>query len=180
MRKQRYMSVFVVLGIILTACSFDEGITPADDLPPADQNEAFLKGAKNHEVPFKSKFLLTSLDFYMNEGEDFFHQELKGSGNATHMGKTEVYIPDELLYPGEDGINWTATAEVILTAANGDKLFFNYASAFEFVSYPVDVIGYGTINGGTGRFENATGTMTYTGHWPGETGSVTFNGMIQY
>jgi hypothetical protein len=179
MKKNGLISAFVLLGLIMAGCSYDEGPIPSEENPLNSQGEAALKGAKKHPVPFKSKFVCRSIDFYQNEGEDFWHQVLEGEGNATHMGKTTLNIPDELLYPDAAWYNWTATADVILTAANGDELHFSYASAFIYV-LPVHVIGEGPITGGTGRFGNATGWMIYEGNWPDNTGEVTFTGEIQY
>jgi len=179
MKNQAIILSIFLSGLFLAGCSYDEGPLPGDAEPLHVQDEAVLKGTKKHEVPFKSTFEMWSVDFYQNEGETFMHQELEGIGNATHMGKTKVWIPDELLYPDDTWLNWTATADVILTAANGDELWFSYASSFIYV-LPVDVVGVGPVTGGTGRFEGATGTMTYTGHWPDETGKVTFTGTIQY
>lgn len=179
MKNRASILSFFLLGLLMAGCSYDEGPLPSDEEPLNTKEESVLKGAKKHTVPFKSRFVMWSTDFYQNEGEAFMHQELEGIGNATHMGKTNVAIPDELLYPGDP---WTATADVILTAANGDELWFSYASEFVFVDYPVDVVGDGPITGGTGRFEGASGWMTYTGHWPSEieNGKVTFTGTIQY
>lgn len=168
-----------MLGLILASCSYDEGPLPFDEQPLEVKDESVLKGAKKHPVPFKSTFDCWSVDFFQNEGEEFWHQVVEGTGKVTHMGKTTLRIPDELLYPDAEWFNWTATADVILTAANGHELWFSYASAFIYV-LPVDVVGEGPITGGTGRFEGASGWLTYKGLWPDETGKVTFTGEIQY
>jgi len=190
MKNRVFILSLFLLGLFLAGCSEGEGPLPADVAPLSVEDQSALKAAKKHTVPFKSSFEMWGVDFYLDQGGEFFHQELAGEGNATHMGKTKVVILDELLYPDDPddpdnyfnpGYPWTATADVILTAANGDELRFNYASSF-MMGYPIDVVGHGLITGGTGRFSDASGEMTYKGHWPSatENGKVTFTGKIKY
>ena len=179
MNNQTWIVSVFILGLLLAGCSYGEGPVPGDAEPLSMEQDAMLKGSKKHAVPFKSSFECWSADFYQNEGENFWHQVVKGAGKATHMGKTTLLIPDELLYPDAAWYNWTATADVILTAANGDELHFSYASEFVY-ELPVHVIGHGPVTGGTGRFEGATGWLTYEGNWPDNSGKVTFTGTIQY
>jgi hypothetical protein len=169
-----------LLGLFLAGCSYDEGPLPGDAEPLAQEESALKAAKKKHEVPFKSNFVLHSMNFYPDAEEaDKYHQELEGTGNATHMGKTKVLIPDELMYT-EDFVDWTATADVILTGANGDQLFFSYESSFTYDG-GTHVIGEGPITGGTGKFEYASGWMVYDGLWvEGEPGDVKFYGTIKY
>lgn len=178
MKNPGFIFPFFLLGLFLAGCSYDEGPIPSDEEALNAKEEAVFKGSKKHAVPFKSNFECWSIDFFPDgEVADKYHQVLEGSGNASHMGKAKMEIPDELLYTA-DFVDWTATADVILTAANGDKLFFSYASAFIYKA-ETHVIGHGPITGGTGRFDGASGWMTYEGLWT-ETGKVTFTGHIKY
>lgn len=72
-------------------------------------------------------------------------------GNATHMGRVEAWwshCPAEVDYVGD--------GRLILIAANGDELygFYDY---FEVEGAPV--VTAISLDGGTGRFENATGEL---------------------
>ncbi len=54
---------------------------------------------------------------------------------------------------------------VVMIAANGDKLYLsNVAGAWWFTGpSSVEFSAGGNVNGGTGRFENATGSFSGTG-----------------
>ena len=98
--------------------------------------------AQTASVPMRGKF--------SGVGEAF-------SGNATHLGRFEGVID-----------NTTAPPNAIWTAANGDTLS-NITTSFVIdFSAPVapDVYRYTQtieFTGGTGRFQNASGTASITG-----------------
>ena len=80
-----------------------------------------------------------------------------GSGTATHLGQWTVggkvnYIPDE------NGV-LHSSGEATLTAANGDKLYFQIDGILD----PVAAVDQGVFRfvGGTGRFEGATGSVNF-------------------
>lgn len=184
-----------LLGLFLAGCSEGEGPTPADAEPLSMESQAAFKAAKKHAVPFKCEFQMWGVPIDDPDPPDgLVHQMLWGNGKANHMGKTELLIPDEgldfTLFP----IVSADDVEVILTAANGDELWFRYSSVFDVSSMLVEETGviivqdaHGEIWGGTGRFEDATGNITYEGVWPytnyGDefgAGTCTFNGSIKY
>jgi hypothetical protein len=86
------------------------------------------------------------------------------TGTMTHLGKT-VMVSPVCLGPDYLPIGpWTFT----LTAANGDEVH-GIITDWVFTDYGFDL--FGTITGGTGRFADASGELTFptvstgTGHW---------------
>src|SRR6185369_7740662 len=80
-----------------------------------------------------------------------------GSGTATHLGQWTVtgkvnYIPDA------NGV-LHSSGEATLTAANGDKIFFQIDGILD----PVAAVDQGFFHfaGGTGRFEGASGDLNF-------------------
>lgn len=82
-----------------------------------------------------------------------------GGGPVTHMGKTTqtgTLTLDPV--PNADGL-YPGYGSVTITAANGDKLTFDYEGLLN----PITGEGTGTFTftGGTGRFVDATGGGTF-------------------
>ncbi|MGZ3837738.1 MAG: hypothetical protein ACXVMS_18420 [Flavisolibacter sp.] len=103
--------------------------------------------------------------------------QINGTGEGTVVGKSTFTLQeDDSNFPSLVG---TAT----ITAANGDQIFTTHSGS---VIGPDDngvllITNYNTINGGTGRFANATGNFVAHAianiNFP--TGSVTFEGNIR-
>lgn len=189
MKNRAFVFSIFYLGLLMAGCSYDEGPVPSDAEPLNGKDEAVLKGAKKHAVPFKSTFTCGGEEITPGEPDGLIHQMVYGSGKATHLGKTGLLIPDEGIDMSNFPLCSTTDVEVILTAANGDELWFSYASEFDLTPMLEDPPGIvfvrdamGTIEGGTGRFENATGYLVYEGDWDISTGTgiCTFNGEILY
>lgn len=89
-------------------------------------------------------------------GPDGLTAEYIGVGNATHMGRITYSGTNCMLYPCLD-------SEVIVVAANGDELYMvntDYSICVTDFEFPYATYeGTGIIDGGTGRFENATGDV---------------------
>jgi hypothetical protein len=73
-----------------------------------------------------------------------------------------------------------------LTAANGDRLYGTYETAWVFSNGKVSVTGWLNVSGGTGRFTNATGKLwqkhvvsvvSAAPPWPV---AMTFEGRLSY
>lgn len=101
------------------------------------------------QVPFRghSSGVVTAVGFDPVLGIAFTHVE--GDGRATHLGRFKVVADVQVdVATGAPQGDWT------LTAANGDMLFL------VMVGHGIDAThGFGafTVEGGTGRFEGATG-----------------------
>lgn len=104
-----------------------------------------------------------------------------GQGNASHLGKVSLLATDCPVFP-PGGLPF-ASGVLVLTAANGDKLKANYTvqlSPTSATSFSLD--GNYAINGGTGRFQGATGTGSLRGSidTAGGPGSYEATGSLSY
>ena len=95
-----------------------------------------------------------------------------GSGQASLLGKFTSNTDDQYVLVGSNGFSWTGTGTIV--AANGDKLFTSVSGTGTFGT-PIHTMGVTTITGGTGRFADATGTLTGTS----ATTSVSIVGSIE-
>ena len=80
-----------------------------------------------------------------------------GSGTATHLGQWTV-LGNVKYTPDSDGV-LHSSGEATLTAANGDKLRFQIDGILDPVAGVDQGIFY--LVGGTGRFENASGSANF-------------------
>jgi len=152
---------------------------------PQQEDISALKKAKKHTVPFKGTF---TQEQTLNEGAfPFIYVVMEGEGKATHLGKTSLWV----------GQNWDFSdfsgpakgdAEVIFTAANGDKLYavlhaYNATELDENMN-PVfaTIWGAGSFEGGTGRFSDASGSYNLTADYNFLTGesNAFYIGEIMY
>jgi len=86
------------------------------------------------------------------DGHPYVSTTLDGEGEATHLGHFTVTA--EVIV---DVITGIATGDWTLTAANGDELFVTFEG---FGIDPTHGGGVMTVEGGTGRFQGATGKYT--------------------
>ncbi len=78
------------------------------------------------------------------------------SGNATQLGGFTLEVPHVV-----NVVAMSATGSYNFVAANGDELFADFTGQGTLVGPGlVSVVETATITGGTGRFENATGSFT--------------------
>ena len=127
-------------------------------------------------VPFKGEYT-TVAQFLDGPAK----QKITGTGNATHLGKSG-FVADatvNLTTPPPFAIAGTA----VFTAENGDKFYTRFTgtntptgtgtSRGDFIH---------TITGGTGRFNNATGSFTGIAlvNAASPTNSVSFDGHITF
>jgi hypothetical protein len=166
---------FLLLGFVLlliAGCSKME-IEP-DPLYSGDHTA--LKGAKVELVPFKGAFDTWGVsEGYIFHPDGYpigVHVVVAGSGNSSHLGKTTMIVDQQWYFPATSG-PLTGTSVITLTAANGDELLINFTGEMagnENFTY-IEIRGSGSINGGSGRFTDAEGTIelvaTYEKFAPG-------------
>jgi hypothetical protein len=80
-----------------------------------------------------------------------------GKGNMTLTGESQWFALG-CLHP----INGDGTGTGVITAADGDQIYVEFTSQLEY-PYPGTFTEWETIIGGTGKFEDATGTSTTEG-----------------
>jgi hypothetical protein len=101
-----------------------------------------------------------------------------GTGTATHLGRFTLHRTATLT-PSPDGSDAIVNGEATITAANGDLLKASITGTFN------PATGNGVLiyewKGGTGRFQNATGTTVWLVElYPDLTYDVVANGVIDY
>ena len=196
MKYLRIVFIFSLTLIIFTGCE-KEQVQP-DTLSVDD---GALKGKKVKKgpdkfVPFKASFELVAkfnklwpleqIDErnwpFMVDPEDFklpppenwpkgSYLDILGSGNATHLGKTNFTITQwwTKKYIGAIEKVSHGQGHLIFTAANGDILeatFYGTADHRDDTD-GTEILTDGVFTGGTGRFENASGTFIWDGKFFG-------------
>ena len=186
MSKLNHVFLLSLVFLLIAGCSDDE-IQPMS-LDSAD--DVSQKNAKaKYYVPFKATF-----EVYIDE---ITHmppplpkvQNVIGNGNATHLGKTQMFMEQKWWPPHAPPLipPWTGTGvgEIIFTAANGDILLAEYGDATGFHKTENLVILKFTghfKDGGSGRFANAEGSFEYYGEYiiNQNKAIATLNGEIKY
>ena len=117
----------------------------------------------------------------LNEAGQPIGIDVTGSGNGTHIGLFTTlgkvfFTPDP-----NDPTRIIPSGEAVLTAANGDKLVFVVADGSQSLITGIGT-GHFSFTGGTGRFANATGTISYVVEQNFVTGAYTITavGSIDY
>jgi len=175
--KQQFTDAFLFVFTclcFLSSCQKEAAPVPENllDAPISKKNEA------NKMVPIKGTYETTHEVLH---APPMLQQRITGIGQSSHLGEgTFVAISTlNLTTPPPFQLAGAAT----FYAANGDTFYTSFAGT----STPSTggssiVVMTHTINGGTGRFENATGTLI--GHAianPARTTSiVTYEGTISY
>jgi hypothetical protein len=130
---------------------------------------ALPASAGDHPVPISGQ--VNEVLVSATPEADGLHVTATGEGHATHLGRF-TSIENAVIQP--DG---TAEAKVVLTAANGDQLFWSDVSSPTSATTSAGTI---TFTGGTGRFANASGTAQFEFVLTADGGTLTFEGTIQY
>jgi hypothetical protein len=103
--------------------------------------------------------------------------DIGGEGQATHLGRTDIAGPSQV-----DLMSGVQTGTSVLTAANGDTLVIAFeGSAVPEGPTPNDPVNFGgtwEVTAGTGRFENAVGSGTYSGRAAGPVGLLRLIGRV--
>lgn len=137
------------LCLSLAACSGDAGTGPlaAPSLSTFAQEPAV-------ERPWRGKCDVAAA--FISETTLRF----TGPCQLAHIGRATV-VAYQTIDPGPSGIAYTNTATY--TAANGEELRTTGAGIATPTSEGLELSGIETATGGTGRFENASGTAALSG-----------------
>ena len=180
MKRQLSALLAILVSFYLVSCQ-KEAIDPSEDnLQPAVVSARSMKDSKMKEsgVPFKGSY---ETSIAVLQGPPNLVQRVSGTGIASHLGKStfEATSYVTVSFPAP----FAVSGERTITAANGDQLF----TTFTGTSTPVvngmngaDLVE--TITGGTGRFENASGSFTVAARNNFLTSSfrADFEGYIKY
>ena len=147
------MEFVMGLALVLAAVAFTPNAALADSGEPIDG--AFVVSAA---AP-------SAIDFCIREGTPSgISIEARGIGSASRLGPLFLKITKCLTFP--DGSVGTYAGTFAITAGNGDTLNGTYAGTEDFSG--LDANGFGpfqgtlTVTGGTGRFNDASGVLSFT------------------
>lgn len=154
-------TVGVAFVAVLIGCSPDVPTSPTSDplaspsitTAGASANPAAIAGEL---VPFKGRLEGASTVTFDPPPSPFFTVLLRGTGNATLLGRFTMEAPHRV-NTGTGG----AIGAVAFTAANGDVLTADFTGASSPTATPgvFAIVETATITGGTGRFAGATGSF---------------------
>ena len=178
MKQQAALTMFslIVSGIFLGSCQKETAIQPISEEQAVS---AMNNGSQEVKMlPIKGSYITTN---EILAPAPMLRQRITGIGESSHLGEgTFVAIATlNLTTPPPFQLGGTCT----FYAANGDT----FLTVFSGTSTPVgngilSVVINHTINGGTGRFSNATGSLTGTtiANPALPTGFTAYTGTISY
>lgn len=149
--------IFLLIGIFLFSFGCSNEILETD----STLETANLKYSNTKMVPLKGE-VFVSIDEYDDQGLGIIG---KMSGHFSHLGKLKEAnsIWENMSHDMSDFPNSiTFTQDVMFCAANGDFLHGTYTGTLYLTN--AEVYGFFVIDGGTGRFENATGQTNSDGY----------------
>jgi hypothetical protein len=141
-------TLFVLMSVLALV-----GVDPAAAVAKRGGTDRPLKGSISGT---------SSLDLAAGTGTS------QGSGTFSHLGKTTYTLNITFVLTGPTTVGLSGTGTLV--AANGDQVFVTFTgtatvpSPVPAVGQQVDFTFVSTITGGTGRFSDASGTTTSTGH----------------
>jgi hypothetical protein len=160
----------IVLGLCVVAAGCSGQVLDSPTSPTSATAPAQTQARGGTQLPFSGSF---TLDIQFAPPDP--HAVGTGGGNATHLGQFTATVTAVVSATG------TSTGSFNFTAANGDQLFGTIEGTGVLIEPGVArVTEVATIEGGTGRFEGATGTFTMVRFdtISTSTGSGTFDGSI--
>lgn len=178
------LHVFVIgTFLFLSGCGMDsaDSIAPAASLSVASAKKG-NPPTERPAVPFKATFNNT---FEILNPPPVLLLLVTGTGTGSHIGKASLtaYLTKDFTNASPDD-DVPESGNIIMTAANGDQLFMDFTGTTfaPDVSGISEVLIIATVTGGTGRFEDATGSLEGRGYVnPASfTGSLSFTGTISY
>ncbi|MDT0213140.1 hypothetical protein Q9R29_04505 [Rothia sp. ARF10] len=133
--------------------------------------------------PFTSDFTIEA-SFAPMPVPGVFAVTTSGAGHASHLGKVTVSSSETLDFVSSPGTVTLDDGRLVMTAANGDQLYWSYEGTGSAPDENGESALAGTfvITGGTGRFSDAAGDGSLHGTGNAVTGmaSLTYHGSISY
>lgn len=178
------LSALLLGAILIASCKKD-----ANELTPAVSQSQLTAAAKS-ATPFQGYInfqFSTTQNLPCDCGSYYPVGTFSGTGIITHLGNASCMIKPcvaplmngDVHYGDHVGVECGE-----FTSANGDKIYC-YTHPFDLLYTATAAVGNTAIDfvGGTGRFQNATGSITGTVTVPYGTGTASFtniNGTISY
>ena len=170
-RTRRPSVALLFAATTLAACERVTAPDPASDLGAAALNSAKsgVRGSDMVPISIRATFGPAAdakpiLCAPTQAGFSIPVDKFSGTGNITHAGMSsisDVFEACALVLPPGSGAAWTARGRTTVTAANGDLIYLTFTMT-QFVTGDFSLDSY-AISGGTGRFANATGSVTGSG-----------------
>jgi hypothetical protein len=113
----------------------------------------------------------------------FLVGDISGTGVATHLGKVTLVSRDCINPANETGTAFSFISdELVITVANGDQIRATYSGTLTFEGAVGVITGGYQIDGGTGRYLQASGAGSVQGVEDLSTGkgNVRLTGTISY
>ena len=136
---------------------------------------SFVSSAVAAETPFKGTVTAVETGTVVPPTR-FLDRE--GTGNATYLGRYTEHVTMEIDIP-----TMSSTGAATFTAANGDTLLATVVGQATRTSpTTLSIVEVYTITGGTGRFDDATGSFTLESNLDQPTGvsTGTLGGVIDH
>ena len=151
--------ILMLSVVTLFACSSDSLINDEVNLSKQKVDLQKSSSKKAVERPFKIKKVEGTYSFFPGDGESCSALVLNaiGEGTMTHLGRSTMLEEWCSNDPADLG-----TRSITITAANGDELRGSHSSIVFINNSPTTFVETLNFNGGTGRFENATGVFIET------------------
>jgi hypothetical protein len=141
------------LCVLAVACSGQVPTAPTS-AASAVTGAAATEAKGGSALPFKGTLQSTEYVVSGDDASDVRH--LDGTGSATHLGRFTLSADFTVIRA-----TGNATGTATWTAANGDEIRVSVVGHGDIVVFPiVTITETHTITGGTGRFADATGTIT--------------------
>jgi hypothetical protein len=145
---------YVVVGLCFFALACSEVPTAPTSASSAVSGAAATEARGGSALPFKGA--LQSTEYVVSEDDASAVRHLDGTGNATHLGRFTLSADFTVIMA-----TGNATGTATWTAANGDQIRASVVGHGDIVVFPtVTIAETHTITGGTGRFADASGTIT--------------------
>jgi len=174
MKQSIFFSV-TVASFLLLSCQKD---IMQKEKEPNNNVVSAAKGNVAKDRPFKGSYTTSS---EILQPAPFLRTRITGTGHVSHLGYSTFVAISTIDFTTQPPFQLGGTAT--FTAANGDDFY----TTFTGTSTPTgqgtfNIFNTHTITGGTGRFQNATGSFVgYTTAFPGHSeGYIEHEGSIRF